>query len=104
MKNSTASPANLNVAAKISAAIVSTAIGFTALIGGQAVSTVAGTTWDSASSVVAGTTWDSTDGTTWDSASLLAEGTTWDSASTDGTTWDSTDGTTWDSAAATTSL
>jgi len=68
MKNSTASLANFNVAAKISAAIVSTAIGFTALIGGQAVSTAAGTTWDSASSVVAGTTWDSTDGTTWDSA------------------------------------
>ncbi|OUC89003.1 hypothetical protein, partial [Streptosporangium minutum] len=91
MKNSTASLANFNVAAKISAAIVSGVIGFTALIGGQAVSTAEGTTWDSASSVMAGTTWDSTDGTTWDSASLLAEGTTWDSAGADGTTWDSTD-------------
>ncbi|MEV4185053.1 hypothetical protein AB0J28_26870, partial [Streptosporangium canum] len=49
MKNSAASLANFNVAAKFSAAIVSTVIGFTALIGGQVVSTAAGTTWDSAS-------------------------------------------------------
>lgn len=88
MKNSTASLVDFNFAAKLSGAIVSGVIAVTAVIGGHAATTVAGTTWDSTSTVVAGTTWD-TAGT---------DGTTWDTASTDGTTWDSADGTTWDSA------
>ncbi|OUC96573.1 hypothetical protein [Streptosporangium minutum] len=78
MKNSTASLVDFNFAAKLSGAIVSGVIAVTAVIGGHAATTAAGTTWDSTSAVVAGTTWD-TAGT---------DGTTWDTASTDGTTWD----------------
>ncbi|MEV4245444.1 hypothetical protein AB0J63_18785 [Streptosporangium canum] len=88
MKNSTASLVDFNFAAKLSGAIVSGVIAVTAVIGGHAATTAAGTTWDSASAVVAGTTWDVAG----------ADGTTWDAASTDGTTWDSADGTTWDTA------
>ncbi|MEV4185808.1 hypothetical protein AB0J28_30725 [Streptosporangium canum] len=78
MKNSTASLVDFNFAAKLSGAIVSGVIAVTAVIGGHAATTAAGTTWDSASTVAAGTTWDtaSTDGTTWDTA----DGTTWDTA------------------------
>ncbi|MFD8565044.1 hypothetical protein ACFV1N_47925 [Streptosporangium canum] len=98
MKNSTASLVDFNFAAKLSGAIVSGVIAVTAVIGGHAATTAAGTTWDSASTVAAGTTWDSAStvaaGTTWDVAGT--DGTTWDTASTDGTTWDTADGTTWD--------
>ncbi|MFI6796376.1 hypothetical protein [Streptosporangium canum] len=78
MKNSTASLVDFNFAAKLSGAIVSGVIAVTAVIGGHAATTAAGTTWDSASTVAAGTTWDvaGTDGTTWDTA----DGTTWDTA------------------------
>lgn len=58
MKNSTTSLGDFTFAAKLSGAIVSGVIAVTAVIGGHAATTVAGTTWDSTSTVVAGTTWD----------------------------------------------
>ncbi|MFF5210462.1 hypothetical protein [Streptosporangium sp. NPDC000396] len=89
MKNPAASLFNLNVTAKLSAALIAGVISCAVAVGGHAAAT-GGTTWDSPALVAAGTTWDSgaaTDGTTWDST----DGTTWDSAATtDGTTWDST--------------